>query len=43
MRMSAPSSYGQSVAVPLPSDGDIRAVIGKGYDPVIPKRHAHAS
>jgi hypothetical protein len=33
MCMSAPSSYSQSVAVPLPSDGDIRAVIGEGYDP----------
>ena len=33
MRMSAPSSYSQSVVVPLPTDGDIRAVIGEGYDP----------
>jgi hypothetical protein len=33
MRMSAPSSYGQSVVVPLPNDGEIRAVIGEGYDP----------
>jgi Carboxymuconolactone decarboxylase family len=31
--MSAPSSYQQSVAVPLPSDGDIRAVMGEDYDP----------
>ncbi len=31
--MSAPSSYSQSVVVPLPTDGDIRAVIGEGYDP----------
>ena len=33
MRMSAPTSYSQSVVVPLPTDGDIRAVIGEGYDP----------
>jgi Carboxymuconolactone decarboxylase family len=33
MRMSAPTSYSQSVVVPLPADGDIRAVIGEGYDP----------
>jgi hypothetical protein len=33
MRMSAPSSYDQSVVVPLPNDGEIRAVIGEGYDP----------
>lgn len=33
MRMSAPRSYSQSVVVPLPTDGDIRAVIGEGYDP----------
>lgn len=31
--MSAPSAYKQSVAVPLPSDGDVRAVIGEDYDP----------
>jgi hypothetical protein len=31
--MSAPSGYKQSVAVPLPSDGGIRAVIGEDYDP----------
>ena len=31
--MSVPSGYKQSVAVPLPSDGDIRAVIGEDYDP----------
>ena len=31
--MSAPSAYRQSVAVPLPSDGDVRAVIGEDYDP----------
>ncbi|HEY1670372.1 MAG TPA: carboxymuconolactone decarboxylase family protein [Trebonia sp.] len=31
--MSAPSGYKQSVVVPLPSDGDIRAVIGEDYDP----------
>lgn len=30
--MSAPSAYRQSVAVPLPSDGDVRAVIGQDYD-----------
>ena len=33
MRMSAPSSYSQSVVMPLPTDADIRAVIGEGYDP----------
>jgi hypothetical protein len=32
-RMSAPSAYKQSAAVPLPSDGDVRAVIGEDYDP----------
>ena len=31
--MSIPSAYKQSVAVPLPSDGDVRAVIGEDYDP----------
>jgi hypothetical protein len=31
--MSAPSAYKQSVAVPLPSDDDIRAVMGKDDDP----------
>ncbi len=31
--MSAPSIYKQSVVVPLPSDADIRAVIGEDYDP----------
>jgi len=31
--MSAPSVYKQSVVVPLPSDGEIRAVIGDDYDP----------
>jgi hypothetical protein len=31
--MSAPTSYKQSVAVALPSDGDIRAVMGKDYNP----------
>jgi Carboxymuconolactone decarboxylase family len=31
--MSAPSGYKQSVTVPLPSDGDIRAVIGADYNP----------
>jgi hypothetical protein len=31
--MSAPSGYKQSVVVPLPSDRDIRAVIGEDYDP----------
>jgi hypothetical protein len=31
--MSAPSVYKQSVVVPLPSDPDIRAVIGDDYDP----------
>jgi hypothetical protein len=31
--MSAPSGYKQSVVVPLPSDDDIRAVIGEDYDP----------
>jgi alkylhydroperoxidase family enzyme len=31
--MSAPSDYKQSVVVPLPTDGDIRAVIGEDYDP----------
>jgi Carboxymuconolactone decarboxylase family len=31
--MSAPGSYKQSVTVPLPSDGDIRAVIGEDYNP----------
>jgi hypothetical protein len=31
--MSAPSGYKQSVVVPLPSDGEIRAVIGEDYDP----------
>jgi Carboxymuconolactone decarboxylase family len=33
MRMSAPTSYKQSVAVALPSDGDIRAVMGEDYNP----------
>jgi hypothetical protein len=33
MRMSAPTSYKQSVAVALPSDGDIRAVMGENYNP----------
>jgi hypothetical protein len=33
MRMSAPSSYSQSVAVPLPADDDVRAVSGDGCDP----------
>src|ERR1700751_2252388 len=31
--MSEPTSYRQSVAVALPSDSDIRAVIGEGYNP----------
>ena len=31
--MSAPTAYKQSVSVPLPSDGDIRAVVGEDYDP----------
>jgi hypothetical protein len=31
--MSAPSGYQQSVAVPLPPEGDIRTVIGEDYDP----------
>lgn len=31
--MSEPSGYKQSVVVPLPSDGDVRAVIGDDYDP----------
>jgi hypothetical protein len=31
--MSAPRGYEQSVVVPLPSDDDIRAVIGEDYDP----------
>ena len=31
--MSAPSAYKQSAAVPLPSDGGVRAVIGEDYDP----------
>jgi hypothetical protein len=31
--MSAPTAYKQSVTVPLPSDGDIRAVVGEDYDP----------
>jgi hypothetical protein len=31
--MSAPSAYKKSVAVPLPSDHDVRAVIGADYDP----------
>src|SRR5580698_880813 len=31
--MSAPTSYRQSVAVALPSDGDIRAVMGEDYNP----------
>ena len=31
--MSAPSGYKQSVVVPLPSDGDVRAVIGEDYNP----------
>jgi hypothetical protein len=31
--MSAPSIYKQSVVVALPSDADIRAVIGEGYEP----------
>jgi hypothetical protein len=33
MRMSGPSSYSQSGAVPPPSDGDIRAVSGEDPDP----------
>ena len=33
MRMSAPTSYKQSVAVALPSDGDIRTVMGEDYNP----------
>jgi hypothetical protein len=33
MHMSAPTSYKQSVAVALPSDGDIRAVMGEDYNP----------
>jgi alkylhydroperoxidase/carboxymuconolactone decarboxylase family protein YurZ len=32
-RMNAPSSYKQSVTVPLPSDGEIRGVIGEDYNP----------
>ena len=31
--MSAPTAYKESVTVPLPSDSDIRAVIGADYDP----------
>jgi hypothetical protein len=31
--MSEPTSYRQSVAVALPSDSDIRAVIGEDYNP----------
>lgn len=31
--MSAPTSYKQAVAVALPSDGDIRTVIGEDYNP----------
>ena len=31
--MSAPTSYKQSVAVALPSDGEIRAAMGEDYDP----------
>ena len=31
--MSAPTAYKQSVAVPLPSDRDIRAAIGEDYNP----------
>ena len=31
--MSAPTTYKQSVAVALPSDGDIRAVMGEDYNP----------
>jgi hypothetical protein len=31
--MSAPTAYKESVTVPLPSDSDIRAVIGEDYDP----------
>jgi hypothetical protein len=32
MRVSSSSSYSQSVAVPLPSNGDIRAGIGEDCD-----------
>jgi len=31
--MSAPTAYRQSVAVPLPSDDDLRDVMGQDYDP----------
>jgi hypothetical protein len=31
--MSAPTAYRQSVAVPLPSDDDLRNVMGQDYDP----------
>jgi hypothetical protein len=31
--MSAPTAYKESVTVPLPSDSDIRAVVGEDYDP----------
>ena len=31
--MSAPTAYRQSVAVPLPSDDDLRNVMGEDYDP----------
>jgi alkylhydroperoxidase family enzyme len=31
--VSAPTTYKQAVAVTLPSDGEIRAVIGEGYNP----------
>src|SRR5580704_7715472 len=31
--MGAPTVYKESVTVPLPSDSDIRAVIGEDYDP----------
>src|SRR6202046_2589467 len=31
--MGTPTAYKESVTVPLPSDSDIRAVVGEGYDP----------
>lgn len=31
--MSSPSDYKQSVTVPLPSDDEIRKVVGEDYNP----------
>ena len=31
--MSPPTAYKESFTVPLPSDSDIRAVVGEHYDP----------